>query len=263
MLVVTETLLSFIDINSLNWDNRSDCLIKFSIYFHFTVGCNQTCSDGVLQLRLWLAGISLVMSKITDEETFSEEAERNENLWLGFQIRSLRLSKGYSLQTLAKKACLSVGMVSQLERGLVSPTVRSLRYISDALEVPTAYFFLEGKPPPTEEIGRIVRQSARRRLRLTSSGMTKDLLTPDTSGLLQLTLITLEPNGSSGAEAYTHQGEDAGFVLKGSLKLWVGDDTHILNEGDSFRFKSELPHRFANADTRVTEVLWSVTPPFY
>lgn len=200
-----------------------------------------------------------------DEEakTDLEEAERNANLWLGFQIRSLRLAKGYSLQTLAKMASLSIGMVSQLERGLVSPSVRSLRQISEALQVPTAYFFQEGEPPPAEEIGRIVRRKARRRLRLTSNGMAKDLLTPDTSGLLQLTLITMQPGGSSGPDAYTHHGEDAGLVLSGAMHLWVGDDCHLLNEGDSFRFKSSMPHRFANAASGTTEVLWSVSPPFY
>jgi transcriptional regulator with XRE-family HTH domain len=187
----------------------------------------------------------------------------NAHLWLGLQIRSLRLAKGYSLQELARKASLSNGMVSQLERGLVSPSVRSLRQISNALEVPTAYFFQETTPPPPEEIGRIVRGDARRILRLTTTGVSKELLTPDTSGLLQLTLVRIQPGGSSGPEAYVHRGEDAGFVLSGSIKLWVGEHCHVLNAGDSFRFKSTLPHRFESASSGVSEVIWCVSPPFY
>jgi transcriptional regulator with XRE-family HTH domain len=189
--------------------------------------------------------------------------EHNANLWLGFQIRSLRLAKALSLQDLGNKAELSIGMLSQVERGLVSPSVRSLRQISAALEVPPAFFFEKSDPPPSEEIGRIVRGQSRRILRLTTTGVCKELLTPDTSGLLQLTLIKMQPRGSSGKEPYVHRGEDAGFVLSGAMRLWVGADTHLLNAGDSFRFKSSLPHRFMNASKGVTEVLWAVTPPFY
>jgi len=190
-------------------------------------------------------------------------SEHNANLWLGFQIRSLRLAKALSLQDLAKIASLSIGMLSQVERGLVSPSVRSLRQISGALEVPTGFFFEQSNPPPTAEIGRIVRAQSRRILRLTTNGVCKELLTPDTSGLLQLTLIKMQPKGSSGGESYVHRGEDAGLVLSGAMRLWVGSDTHLLKAGDSFRFKSSLPHRFKNAATGITEVLWAVTPPFY
>jgi transcriptional regulator with XRE-family HTH domain len=190
-------------------------------------------------------------------------SERNANLWLGFQIRSLRLSKALSLQRLAEEASLSIGMLSQVERGLVSPSVRSLRQISAALDVPPAVFFEQTEPPPVEEIGRIVRAQSRRILRLTTTGVSKELLTPDTSGLLQLTLVRMQPRGSSGSEPYVHRGEDAGFVLSGAMRLWVGGDTHLLKAGDSFRFKSALPHRFANAAKGITEVLWAVTPPFY
>jgi transcriptional regulator with XRE-family HTH domain len=191
------------------------------------------------------------------------DGDDDANRWLGYQIRSLRLARAMSLQQLADKASLSIGMVSQLERGLVSPSVRSLRQISQALEVPTAYFFEQAQSPPREEIGRIVRLDARRTLHLSTTGMCKELLTPDTSGLLQLTLIRMQPAGSSGDEPYTHKGEDAGLVLSGAMRLFVGEDVHLLQPGDSFRFKSALPHRFQNAAEGVTEVVWAVTPPFY
>jgi transcriptional regulator with XRE-family HTH domain len=196
-------------------------------------------------------------------EPLQPNGEEDANRWLGYQIRSLRLARAMSLQQLADKASLSIGMVSQLERGLVSPSVRSLRQISQALEVPTAYFFEQTRLPPREEIGRIVRMDARRTLHLSTSGVCKELLTPDTSGLLQLTLIRIQPKGSSGDDPYTHKGEDAGMVLSGAMRLFVGDDVHVLKPGDSFRFKSSLPHRFQNAAEVVTEVVWAVTPPFY
>ena len=55
----------------------------------------------------------------------------------------------------------------------------------------------------------------------------------------------------------------AGVVLSGAMKLWIEDETYILKEGDSFRFKSTRPHRFESASKQQTRVLWAMTPPIY
>jgi transcriptional regulator with XRE-family HTH domain len=200
----------------------------------------------------------------TSKRSRSADADhKHANVWLGYQIRSLRTALRLSLKEVAKRASVSIGMLSQLERGLSSPSIRSLRQISEALEVAPSYFFERGSPPPLEEVGRIVRAGTRRILHLTSGGVQKEMLTPDSPGSIQMTLVRLQPRGTSGPDAYTHSGEDAGVVLSGAMKLWVGDDRYTLNAGDSFRFKASLPHRFANAAAGITEVLWVVTPPFY
>ena len=40
----------------------------------------------------------------------------------------------------------------------------------------------------------------------------------------------------------THDGQEFDLVLKGSLKIRVGDNEEILNEGDSIYYKSSTPH---------------------
>ena len=46
-------------------------------------------------------------------------------------------------------------------------------------------------------------------------------------------LTTLEPGGGTGDEAYTHESdEEVVIVLEGSLDLWVGDEHHVLADGD-------------------------------
>lgn len=183
------------------------------------------------------------------------------DLWLGLQVRALRKAKGLSLRELAGRARLSIGMISQIERGIASPSIRSLRQISDALGVPPSRFFHDGETPPIKEIGKIVRKHARKVLSLQDNGVSKQLLTPDPSGVIELLLVVIGPGGSSGPEHYTHKGEDAGLVLSGTLELWIDGHCHMLKEGDSFRFKSNLPHRFANASDSLTEVLWALSPP--
>lgn len=187
------------------------------------------------------------------------------DLWLGVQLRSLRKAKALSLAEAAARAGLSIGMVSQIERGLASPSIRSLGRLAEALEVPIAWFFHAGNGRPPAEIDKVVRRDDRRQLRLPTVGSTHDLasvelLTPDLSGALELLLMTFEPGFNSGP-THHHRGEEAGLVLSGALKLWLDRDCFVLKEGDSFRFSSERPHRYANAVDRTTRVVWAITPP--
>ncbi len=187
------------------------------------------------------------------------------DLWLGIQLRGLRKAKEMSLQQLADQAELSIGMVSQIERGLASPSIRSLRKLAEALGVPISWFFHANTGRPPVELSRIVRREDRRQLRLPKVGCTDELgifelLTPDLSGQIELLLMTMEPGFDSGP-VHQHRGEEAGLVLAGSMELWVGNDHFVLGQGDSFRFSSGDPHRYANPSDRTTQVCWALTPP--
>jgi len=52
-------------------------------------------------------------------------------------------------------------------------------------------------------------------------------------------------------------------VVAGAIRLWVEEHCYLLQEGDSFRFRSTTPHRFENTAETVTSVLWIITPPLY
>lgn len=208
-------------------------------------------------------------NKVNDKDRGSAGPETaadgisHEDRWLGFQLRTLRKAAKMSMAELAAKARLSVGMISQIERGLASPSIRSLRQISEALGVAASEFFNDGIRPPPEEMGKIVRKRGRRQLWLPKNGVVKHLLAPDLDGETEMLLVAISPGGNSGPEHYVHKGEDAGLVLRGELELWIDGHRHLLEEGDSFRFPSALPHRFANPGPTDTEVLWVVTPPLY
>lgn len=185
------------------------------------------------------------------------------DLWLGQQIRALRKAQKLSLAELAARSDLSIGNLSQVERGVRSPSVRSLQRLSECLKVPIADLFLTHGLPPAAELGTILRRKARPILNLSKNGCHKELLTPMTPGTLQLLMVTIDPGGSSGTEHYSHKGEEAGVVLAGAMKLWIEAESYILKEGDSFRFKSTRRHRFESASKQTTRVLWATTPPVY
>ena len=63
-----------------------------------------------------------------------------------------------------------------------------------------------------------------------------------------------------GPDPVTHEGEEWGMVLKGRLKVWLGDEIYFLDEGDSIYFPSTIPHRLANVANEPTEYVWVNCP---
>jgi transcriptional regulator with XRE-family HTH domain len=157
------------------------------------------------------------------------------DLAVGQRLRALRYERGLSLKAVAGGAGLSIGYLSQVERGLSSPSLRVLTQVADLLGVGLAALF--GGQEGPEADGIVTRAGER--------------------AALTLFLMQLAPGASTGDEALVHDGEEAGLVMEGALVLRVEDATAELGPGDSFRFASRRPHRYRNpSPDRPALVLW-------
>ena len=181
---------------------------------------------------------------------------------LGSEIRDLRKARSLTLQKVADATGLSVGHLSEIERGQSVPSVKSLHDIAEALGVTIGWFFHNDADAPEEEREFIVRATSRRKLRY-KTGVTDELLCPNLSGALEMLLCRFPPGSSSGEVPYSHRGEEAGIVTSGSLEMWIGDKHFVLQKGDSFRFLSTTPHRYRNPGLDEAVVIWTITPPGY
>jgi len=186
---------------------------------------------------------------------------------LGNDIRQLRKVRGITLQQLARATGKSVGFLSQVERNLTKPSVAALQDISEALSVHIGWFFPEDSAGSSEEREFIVRRQNRRRLTYSELsgteylGLHDSLLSANLKGDLALGISRYEPGASTGDDSYDHEGEEAGLVLSGTLELSIDGRSFVLDAGDSFSFKSNLPHRYANPSaTEDTVVVWANSP---
>ncbi|UWQ90536.1 XRE family transcriptional regulator [Rhodobacteraceae bacterium M382] len=175
---------------------------------------------------------------------------------LGQEIHDLRKAKRLTLGQLATATGLSTGFISQIERGHNRPSVTALFKISRALGVSVGWFFSTTIAPGTSKV---VRQGERRAIEY-DDGIRDELLTPGLGGKLELLSCVFAP-GSGVDTVYSHEGDEAGVVVRGTLELWVGDDHYLLNTGDSFAFNSATPHRYRNPSDTETHVIWAITPP--
>jgi transcriptional regulator with XRE-family HTH domain len=185
-------------------------------------------------------------------------AEPTMDVAVGQRIRDLRRIRAMSLERVAVRADLSIGFLSQIERGLSSPSLRVLATLADVLGVGIAGLFSAGENTGAAPDAVVTRERERPELNLWRTGISKQLLSPAGSdGRLNLFLVHLEPGGSTGDELYTHDGEEAGLVIEGRMKLTVDAESWTLASGDSFRFASRRPHRFSNPSRDAKAVvLW-------
>ena len=177
---------------------------------------------------------------------------------VGQRLRELRRARRLSLETVAARTDLSIGFLSQIERGLSSPSLRVLATLADVFGVGIAGLFGAKEAAGTAKEAIVTREKARAKLNLWRTGISKQLLSPAGSdGRLNLFLVHMEPGGSTGDELYTHDGEEAGLVIEGEMKLTVDTESWTLKRGDSFRFASRRPHRFGNpSNESKAVVLW-------
>lgn len=179
---------------------------------------------------------------------------------LGTDVRGLRKSRGLTLNELAFRIRRSVGFLSQVERGLSSPSIDDLRAISTALDVPTSWFFAN-ESQSDDELGVIVRAGNRRALGTRETGIVEELLSPDLGGSFEMFRSEFQP-GSELMVEVKRDTEESGYVVSGIFDIWIDNKYFRLNPGDSFRFDHK-PYRWKNAGSELAVVIWVVSPPNY
>lgn len=181
--------------------------------------------------------------------------------FLGSRIRGLRKRRGMTLAELARLSELTAGYISQLERNLSYPSIPALFNIARSLGVTIQWFFASEASTAPEDQGFVVRRQTRLSVHY-EDGVVDQLLTPQPNRQLEM-LHSRFPPGAYSQESYSHEGEEAGYVLSGRFELWVGERHFLLEEGDSFSFPSQEPHRYGNPGEVDTVVIWVITPPTF
>lgn len=180
---------------------------------------------------------------------------------IGAKLRGLRHRLGRTMAEVSASAGISVGHLSQLERDLVSPSIKTLHDLSRALGVTISWFFTP--QAPVDRVGQyVVRHGARRHISF-AEGIDDYQLNALAVRQIGLLYSTFAPGSSSGESPYTHEGEEAGLVIAGKLELWIDGVTVLLEAGDSFGFPSTCPHRYRNPGRHKSVVVWAMTPPTY
>ena len=175
---------------------------------------------------------------------------------IGSKLKELRLKNGLTLSELASRSEVTKGFLSQLERDLTSPNISTLEDILEALGTNLQEFFSE---KPEEQIvfrkeDVFVDAQENETIHWIVPNAQKNAMEP--------VRMTLHAGGTS--EVYLpHEGEDFGYVIKGSIRITYGGKTHTVRSGESFYFKAGKKHFLENTGSRDAILIWVTTPPSF
>lgn len=170
-------------------------------------------------------------------------------------LKALRAAQGLTLAQLGEKVGLSASYLSQVERGVTTPSLSRLTGIAQALGVEIRDFFEDDAASPS-----VVRANQGRKLQ-GRAGINMELLSADPRGKKIQPYIVVCPSGAWREHASVHPGEECGFVVKGELTVTVGEETFTLASGDCIHYDRHQYHSWRNAGATECVAIWAVSPP--
>ncbi len=181
---------------------------------------------------------------------------------VGLRLKTIRKQRGLSQRELATRAGLTNGTISLIEQNRTSPSVASLKSLLDAIPISMAEFFstLEDNDTPKVFYKALefteISPASTGQLSLRQLGNAQN-------HALQVLHETYPAGADTGPQDISHDGEEAGIVVRGSIEVTVEGQSAILNTGDGYIFDSRLPHRFRNLGDVVCEIVSACTPPSF
>jgi transcriptional regulator with XRE-family HTH domain len=177
----------------------------------------------------------------------------------GEKLRSVRERRGLTLKEVAAKAGVSESLVSQIERNKVSPSIDTLLQIADVLDIDYEHLFSDYHQKRKVAIVRSADRGSIHRNKVIIHQLSAARDISKDPGV-EAFLFEIEPEGETGNREYGHSGWELGIIIEGRAELQYGNETYLLNPGDTIAFPSDIPHVFKNNGLEPLKAIWVVTP---
>ena len=164
---------------------------------------------------------------------------------IGPKLRELRIAKNLTQEELADRAELSKGFISQLERDLTSPSIATLVFSEDPEEQVVFHYEDYFEKEDTELLNK-----------------TEWIIPNAQKNMMEPIRLTLKPGGSTYRDV-PHEGEEFGYVLKGTVKIHIGKKVYTAKKGESFYFTPHSEHYIEAPNSTGATIIWVSTPPSF
>ena len=187
---------------------------------------------------------NMVVKLTQDPHRITGMREKILEVAIGREVRAFRLRQEVTVTELSNLTGLSIGMLSKIENGNTSPSLKTLQTLANALSVPlsaflrrfeehrAAVFTKNGEGVETERAG-------------TRAGHQYNLLGhigANTSGVIvEPYLITLSTMADV-FPTFQHGGIETIYMLEGEVDYRHGDAVYSLKPGDTLFFDADAPH---------------------
>lgn len=163
-----------------------------------------------------------------------------------------------TLKNVEARSGVSATHISQIERGLTSPTVGALQKLARALDKETVFFLeeidLEEVSVASEPVS-VVLFSEHPKV------VFKTLTHGIPGGKMRIGRLEVELSGGGATELHSHEGEESGYVIRGTLEIRFEDRTYTVKAGETIHFNATRPHSYANPGQESVEAIWVGSVP--
>ena len=177
---------------------------------------------------------------------------------IGTKIKSLRLKKGLTQEELGERTDLTKGYISQLERDLNSPSIETLFSLLEVLGCKPKDFFDD-----ETESEKIVYTKEDQTIFIDHDKKyeVEWLIPTSNEKEMEPVFLTLQKNAEfkqfepSLAESFI-------YVVKGRMRVVIGNEEYIANEGDAVYYEASSNHQIFNAHNGITKLLLVATQSY-
>lgn len=178
---------------------------------------------------------------------------------VGGRLKAIRRRLSLSQRQLARQSGVANATISQVEAGKLNPTVSMLKKILDGVPMSLGEFFGD-----EIDVRERIFFKAEELTEIADGGVSfRQVGAHLANRSIQLIKECYQPGANTGKHAITHEGEECGIILKGRLRVTVGEEAMTLTAGDAYYFKSAQPHTFENPGSEPCELISACTPPSF
>jgi transcriptional regulator with XRE-family HTH domain len=165
-------------------------------------------------------------------------------------IRNLRIQQNLTVEQLAKKSGFSKGFISQVENFRVTPSLKALNAISNALGVPLASVLTNDPAVPLYTIGSVEQGEEILRNDNDRYGMRYLALAYEQVGRELEPFIIEYCRCDEERPLLMHDTEEFYVLLEGELEFFIADEKNstTMKAGDTLYMKANLPHKVRLAE---------------
>ena len=170
---------------------------------------------------------------------------------LGARLRARRKAIGKTMQQVADEASLTIGFISQIERGISTPSLASLYNVAKALDASVDMFVSQA---PARSHSVVTHAGQRPTFKVDGTSRYYEFLERGFADAKLNACLSHVPPGH--ASEMSHEGEDFVYLVAGIMLYEVDGVAYELRAGDTLHFDSRKPHRGTNIGTETAIELW-------
>ena len=190
---------------------------------------------------------------------FGPEDQSTGKTDLGARIRAMRTQANLSQTELAKRVGVTPSSISQIESGLIYPSLPALFRMADVFSADMGDFFQSGpdKPAPVI-IGQTGRQATTPPDMVETGVRCWRVPEIEAQGRLIPGIIEIPPRTTLPAHFHQSKGDEIGYLLEGRLVMTYRGEAFHVAAGDFIHMADGWPASWENPGKKTARLLWLV-----